>query len=73
MDSLVFDTIKQNAPENFVELYDVYFIYNSSTVYRGVIYKAWGTEPEEAEKKVKDLITLDKVNGIIRLPGEVVE
>lgn len=73
MDTLIYDVVKRDAPENFKEYWDTYFIYDASTTYKGVIYKAWGTEPEEAIRKVQSLIIMDKTNGIIREPGEVVE
>lgn len=73
MDSLDFEIVMVNAPDEFIALYDMYVIYWASTKYKGATYKAWGTDEQEAKKKAFDLITLDKVNGIVRKEGEIVE
>ncbi|QPX75161.1 hypothetical protein LITTLEDOG_54 [Serratia phage vB_SmaS_LittleDog] len=73
MEQLKFTVTVKPAPERLQEFWDLYQIYDAQTEYQGAIYKAWGTEPEEAKKKCLDLIALDKRNAVIRKPGDVVE
>lgn len=73
MDDLVFTVNTRSAPPLWMEQWDVYTIFEAYTIYKDVKYMAWGTDEEEAKKKCVDLIKLDKVNGIVRNPGDVVE
>lgn len=73
MEGLEFKVTTRKAPERLQCIWDVYYIYEAETVYKEAIYKAWGTEPEEAKQKCIDLIILDKREGKTRKPGEVVE
>lgn len=72
-DDLVFEVTRHETSEHFKECWDTYYIFVAQTVYKEVIYKAWGTEPAEAKKKAIDLIAQDKRNGTHREPGQVVE
>ncbi len=73
METLEFKYSESAAPERMKEFWDVYTIYHAETVYKEAIYKAWGTDQEEAKQKCIDLIVLDKRNGVVREPGQVVE
>lgn len=73
MDELTFTVRSETAPKIMRECWDVFTIFIAETVYNEVTYKAWGTDVEEAKKKAADLIKLDKVNGIKRNAGDVVE
>lgn len=73
MDNLTFTVTPRASSDIFRECWDVYTLFDASAVYNDVTYKAWGTDEDEAKQKVIDLIKLDKVNGIKRTAGEVVE
>lgn len=70
---LLFDVEKKEAPQNFKEYWDTYWIYIATTTYKEVHYRAWGTDEKEAKQKALDLIAQDKRNGTVREKGQVVE
>lgn len=70
---LIFEVTKTDAPDNFKMYWDTYFVFLAKTHYKEVTYQAWGTDAEEAKTKVRSLIASDKINGVIRAPGSVVE
>ncbi len=61
------------APVHYQILWDCYTLYDAVCNIDGVYYKAWGTWPEEAVKKMIDLIMQDYQNGAIRKIGSVVQ
>lgn len=70
---LIFYVKRSEAPKNFQEYWDTYWIFIATTTYKDVHYRAWGTDVKEAKQKVLDLIAQDKMNGTRREKGQVVE
>ena len=69
----VITVTKKPAPDNFKKHWETFFVYYAEMHYKDVLYKAWGTDANEASEKIKSLVASDKVNGIVRQPGDVVE
>ena len=72
-DDLSFEVTRHDTSGIFRECWETYYIFIAKTTYKEVIYKAWGTDVQEAKQKAIDLIAQDKRNGTVRSAGDVVE